>query len=172
LAKSGKVIGGRRPAKLLASLREAKDIVVRARADGWTVVMANGCFDLIHVGHIRYLEAAKKEGDLLLVAVNADESVRKLKGPGRPVMPDYERAEIISALRCVDYVLIFNEDTVQTLLETLHPDVHAKGTDYTEESVPERDTVLGYGGKIAIVGDPKNHSTQSYLSRIRSPHTP
>jgi rfaE bifunctional protein nucleotidyltransferase chain/domain len=150
----------------LINLEKAIGTVRKIQAEGRTVVMANGCFDLLHVGHIRYLEAAKKEGNLLLVAINSDESVRNLKGPNRPLMPDHERAEILSALECVDLVMIFGDQTVDDLLRRIQPDVHAKGTDYTEESVPERDTVLAYGGRIAIVGDPKNHSTRQYLRQI------
>lgn len=134
---------------------------------GGTVVFANGCFDLLHVGHVRYLEAARAEGDLLVVGLNGDRSVAGLKGKGRPIMPALERAEIVAAFGCVDYITIFEEETVDSLLRELKPDVHAKGTDYTRESVPERETVLGYGGRIAIVGDPKEHSTQDLLRSIK-----
>jgi D-glycero-beta-D-manno-heptose 1-phosphate adenylyltransferase len=142
------------------------EIVARARADGRTVAFANGCFDLLHVGHVRYLEAAAQEADLLVVAVNDDASVRRLKGEGRPILDAAGRAALVSALRCVDYVVLFPEPTVGPLLEALRPDVHCKGTDYTPESVPERDVVRGYGGRIAIVGDPKDHSTRDLLTRI------
>lgn len=137
------------------------------RAAGRTIAFANGCFDLLHVGHIRYLEAAAAEADLLIVAVNDDTAVRDLKGPGRPILAAADRAEMVAALRVVDYVVIFPEPTVGPLLETLKPDVHCKGTDYTVETVPERDIVKGYGGRTAIVGDPKGHSTRDLLSRIR-----
>ncbi len=137
------------------------------RARGLTVAFANGGFDLLHVGHIRYLEGAKREGDRLIVAINDDASVRGLKGPSRPILPQADRAELVAALRAVDYVVIFPEPTVAPLLELLKPDVHCKGTDYTIESVPERDTVRAYGGRIAIVGDPKDHSTTDLLTRLK-----
>jgi D-glycero-beta-D-manno-heptose 1-phosphate adenylyltransferase len=140
--------------------------VMRDRARGLTVALANGCFDVLHVGHIRYLAGAAREADRLIVALNGDESVRRLKGPGRPVMPADERAEMVAALRDVDYVTVFDEPTVTPLLELLQPDVHCKGTDYTVETVPERETVRAYGGRIAIVGDPKDHSTRELLRRI------
>ena len=136
------------------------------RAAGLTHAFANGCFDLLHVGHIRYLEAAKAEADRLIVAVNADASVAGLKGPGRPIMPARERAELVAALRAVDYVVIFDDRTVDRLLQHLRPDVHCKGTDYTPDTVPERDIVRAYGGRTAIVGDPKDHSTRDLLARI------
>src|SRR5262245_48563778 len=137
-----------------------------ARADGRTIALANGCFDLLHVGHIRYLESAAQEADVLVVALNDDESVRQLKGPGRPIMPAADRAELVAALRFVDYVVVFSEPTVGPLLNSLRPDVHCKGTDYTVDSVPEREIVKAYGGRTAIVGDPKDHSTRDLLSRI------
>jgi rfaE bifunctional protein nucleotidyltransferase chain/domain len=136
------------------------------RAGGRTVAFANGCFDLLHVGHIRYLESAAEEADILVVAINDDDSVRTLKGEGRPILSASDRAELVAALRCVDYVVIFAEPNVGPLLAALRPDVHCKGTDYTVESVPERDIVAGYGGRTAIVGDPKDHSTRDLLSRI------
>jgi rfaE bifunctional protein nucleotidyltransferase chain/domain len=151
----------------LRTLEELVDIVRTERAAERVVVFSNGCFDLLHAGHIRYLESAKKEGDVLIVGINGDRSVRELKGPGRPLMPEAERAEIISALECVDHVLIFQDSTVDNLLLRLKPDVHAKGTDYSYENVPERETVLSYGGRIAIVGDPKDHSTSDFLTIIR-----
>jgi D-glycero-beta-D-manno-heptose 1-phosphate adenylyltransferase len=138
------------------------------RRRGLTVAFANGCFDLLHVGHTRYLRAAATEADRLIVAVNGDESVRALKGAGRPILPAADRAELVASLRGVDYVVIFEEPTVARLLERVRPDVHCKGTDYTSETVPERDIVRGYGGRIAIVGDPKDHSTRALLSRIRN----
>jgi rfaE bifunctional protein nucleotidyltransferase chain/domain len=142
------------------------DRAAEARRVGRTIAFANGCFDLLHVGHIRYLEAAAREADLLVVGLNDDASVRELKGPGRPVMPARDRAELVAALRCVDYVVVFPELTVGPLLQTLRPDVHCKGTDYTVDSVPERELVQAYGGRTAIVGDPKDHSTRDLLARI------
>jgi len=146
---------------------EIREIIREEQKRDRTVVFTNGCFDLLHVGHIRYLQAAKKEGDILLTAVNSDESVRQLKGPERPIMPEEERVEILSALECTDLILLFDDLTVDRLLQELRPDVHAKGTDYTPETVPERNTVLGYGGRIAIVGDPKDHSTRDFISTIK-----
>jgi rfaE bifunctional protein nucleotidyltransferase chain/domain len=137
------------------------------RASGLRLALANGAFDLLHVGHIRYLEAARREGDRLIVAINDDESVRGLKGPGRPIMAAADRAELVAALRAVDYVVVFSEPTVAPLLALLQPEVHCKGTDYTADTVPERDTVRAYGGHIAIVGDPKDHSTRDLLARLR-----
>ena len=145
------------------------ELVRRAEADhaaGRTISFANGCFDLLHVGHIRYLESSAREADVLVVAVNDDDSVRRLKGPRRPILPASDRAELVAALRCVDYVVIFPEPTVGPLLDSLRPDVHCKGTDYTVDSVPEREIVRAYGGRTAIVGDPKDHSTRDLLSRI------
>ena len=142
--------------------------VERARGAGRTIAVANGCFDLIHVGHVRYLEAAAREADVLVVAINDDPSVRVLKGEGRPILAAPHRAELVAALRCVDYVVVFPESTVGPLLLRLRPDVHCKGTDYTEDTVPERDVVRSYGGRIAIVGDPKDHSTRDLVSRIAS----
>lgn len=140
--------------------------VAEARKAGRTIALANGCFDLLHVGHIRYLEGAAREADVLIVAVNDDESVRALKGEGRPILNADDRAELVAALRCVDYVVIFSEPTVGPLLQALEPDVHCKGTDYTVDSVPEREIVKAYGGRTAIVGDPKDHSTRDLLARI------
>ncbi len=142
--------------------------IARRRDAGHRVVFANGCFDLLHVGHIRYLAAARALGDTLVVGINADAAVRQLKGPSRPVMPDAERAEIIAALACVDFVTIFPELTVENLLRALRPDIHAKGTDYTPDSVPERAIVREYGGEVAIVGDPKDHSTTDLLRQVAS----
>lgn len=133
---------------------------------GHTIAFANGCFDLLHVGHIRYLQAAAAEADQLVVAVN-DDKTAGAKGPGRPILRADVRAELVAALRGVSYVTIFEEPTVTELLLLLRPDVHCKGTDYTVETVPERDVVRGYGGRIAIVGDPKDHSTRDLLARIR-----
>ena len=140
--------------------------VAADRAAGRTVALANGCFDLLHVGHVRYLRGAADEADRLIVAINADLSVTRLKGAGRPVMPDTERAELVAALGVVDYVLVFDEPTVASVLTEIKPDVHCKGTDYTEETVPERDVVRAYGGRTAIVGDPKDHSTRELLARL------
>jgi rfaE bifunctional protein nucleotidyltransferase chain/domain len=142
------------------------DLIRADRRRGRTIAFANGCFDLLHVGHIRYLQAAAAEADSLVVAVN-DDPIAATKGPGRPILQAADRADLVAALRGVDYVTIFPEATVTALLELLRPDVHCKGTDYTIESVPERDTVLRYGGRIAIVGDPKDHSTRDLLARIR-----
>ncbi len=142
------------------------DLIRADRRRGRTIAFANGCFDLLHAGHIRYLQAAAAEADRLVVAVN-DDPVAATKGPGRPILKAADRADLVAALRGVDYVTIFPEATVMPLLELLQPDVHCKGTDYTVESVPERDTVLRYGGRIAIVGDPKDHSTRDLLARIR-----
>lgn len=140
--------------------------VAADRATGLTVAFANGCFDLLHVGHVRYLEAAAAEADRLIVAINDDESVRRLKGEGRPILAAEHRAELVAALRCVDYVVVFPEPTVGPLLELLKPDVHCKGTDYAPDTVPEREVVKAYGGRVAIVGDPKDHSTRDLLARI------
>jgi rfaE bifunctional protein nucleotidyltransferase chain/domain len=136
------------------------------RRAGRTIAFANGCFDLLHVGHVRYLEAAAEEADVLVVAINDDDSVRELKGQDRPILAASDRAELVAALRCVDYVVIFPERTVAPLLDALRPEVHCKGTDYTVDSVPERDIVKAYGGRTAIVGDPKDHSTRDLLARI------
>ena len=138
------------------------------RAAGRTIAFANGCFDLLHVGHLRYLQSAAGEGDRLIVAVNDDASVAGLKGEGRPVQPAEERAELVAAIRGVDYVIVFGDSNVERLLRLLKPDVHCKGTDYTVESVPERAVVLAYGGRTAIVGDPTHHNTRDLLARIRA----
>ncbi len=136
------------------------------KQSGRTVVLANGCFDWLHVGHIRYLQEARRLGDCLVVAVNGDASVRALKGPPRPLMPEAERAEILAALACVDHVLIFEELNAERVLRSLQPHIHCKGTDYSEQTVPEREVVLSYGGRIAIAGDPKDHSTRSLLKAL------
>ena len=141
--------------------------VRRRRAAGSTIVLANGCFDLFHVGHIRYLSAAKELGNVLVVGVNNDDQAARMKGPGRPVMPAPERAELVAALRCVDLVTIFDEPTVEELIRAIRPDFHAKGTDYTTDTVPERDVVRECGGQVAIVGDPKDHSSSSLFARSR-----
>lgn len=142
--------------------------VEAARQAGARIVLANGCFDILHAGHVRYLAGAKELGDLLIVAVNSDQHVTVLKGPGRPIMPERERAEIVASLEAVDLVTIFPEPTVEALLLALKPDIHAKGTDYTEETVPEREVVRSYGGRVAIVGDPKDHSTTELIGRLAS----
>jgi len=136
------------------------------RQAGMTVAFANGCFDLLHVGHVRYLQGARAEGDRLVVAVNSDSSVRRLKGEGRPILNEAARAELVAALACVNYVVVFDDPTVDRLLKMLKPDVHCKGTDYTVDTVPERETVRAYGGRVAIVGDPKDHSTRALLTRL------
>jgi rfaE bifunctional protein nucleotidyltransferase chain/domain len=136
------------------------------RAEGRSIALANGVFDLLHVGHVRYLQAASQHADRLVVAVNSDASVRRLKGEGRPILDEGARAELVAALRGVHYVVIFDEDTVGPLLTALRPDVHCKGTDYTVETVPERAIVESYGGRTAICGDPKDHSTRDLLKRL------
>ena len=154
----------------MADIVDRATLAERVRADrarGLTIAFANGGFDLLHVGHIRYLEGAKREADRLVVAINSDASIRGLKGPNRPVLNEQDRAELVAALRAVDYVVVFDEPNVASLLELLKPDVHCKGTDYTIETVPERETVRAYGGRIAIVGDPKDHSTTDLLSRLK-----
>jgi D-glycero-beta-D-manno-heptose 1-phosphate adenylyltransferase len=155
-------VGGR----VVISEAELVEAIGRERAAGRTIAFANGCFDLLHVGHVRYLAGAAAEGDRLVVAVNDDRSVARLKGKGRPILPASDRAELVAALRGVDYVVVFGEDNVERLLLLLKPDVHCKGTDYTVDSVPERAVVAGYGGRTAIVGDAKNHATRELLERI------
>jgi rfaE bifunctional protein nucleotidyltransferase chain/domain len=146
-----------------ASLKESLDA---ARTAGRTIVLANGAFDLLHVGHVRYLEAAKALGDVLVVAVNSDASVRAAKGAGRPIVPQAERLELVAALRCVDHVLLFDEPDVRAVIAWLKPHVHAKGTDYTADTVPERADVEAYGGRVVICGDPKDHSTTSLVAKL------
>ena len=138
-----------------------------AREAGLTIVLANGCFDVLHAGHIRYLQGARELGDVLVVAINADKEVTALKGSGRPILSEHDRAELVASIEGVDFVTVFDEPTVEQLLLAIQPDVHAKGTDYTEETVPERDVVRSFGGRIAIVGDPKNHSTSEMLKRFQ-----
>jgi rfaE bifunctional protein nucleotidyltransferase chain/domain len=157
----------REAASKVGSLEEVRARVEEARRRGQKVALANGCFDLLHVGHVRYLEGARAEADVLVVGVNGDASVRRLKGEGRPVLPAGDRALLVAALRAVDHVVVFEEDDVGRLLRELRPDVHCKGTDYTEETVPERDVVRSYGGRVAIVGDAKDHDTRRLLERIR-----
>ena len=152
----------------LFSLEMLKPVVAELKASGKTIVLANGCFDLLHVGHIRYLQGARELGDRLIVGLNSDESVRLLKGPERPLMTENERAEILAALSCVDYIVIFQEPSVESLLRALKPDVQCKGTDYTEDTVPEREVVRSYGGRVAIAGDPKDHSTRDLIRTIQA----
>lgn len=150
----------------LVSLEEAQRIAERCRAQGKRLVLANGCFDLLHVGHVRYLQGAKRLGDVLLVGLNSDASTNRLKGAGRPLMNQAERAEIVASLGCVDYVVIFDEGTADPLVARVKPEIHAKGTDYTRETVPEKESVRAVGGAVAIVGDPKAHSTRDLIARI------
>jgi len=153
----------------MSSILTREELIARvnfAREAGARIVLANGCFDVLHVGHVRYLAGARQLGDILVVGVNSDEQVAIQKGAGRPVLPVHERAEIVAALESVTYVTIFNEPTVAQLLLALKPNVHAKGTDYTTDTVPERDVVRSYGGQVAIVGDPKDHSTSEIIARL------
>jgi rfaE bifunctional protein nucleotidyltransferase chain/domain len=145
---------------------EAGRLAERLRAEGKRIVLANGCFDLLHVGHVRYLAAARRLGDVLFVGINGDAAVARLKGRGRPLMPAVERVEVLSALRSVDHVVVFDDDTADALIAAVRPDVHAKGTDYTPDSVPERETVRAYGGRVAIVGDQKDHATRDVIGQI------
>ena len=145
---------------------ELLEVVKQSRASGKTIVLANGAFDLFHVGHLRYLRGAKELGDILVVAVNDDESVRALKGNNRPVVPLEDRMTIVAAMEPVDYVVPFGELTVENILRLIRPDIHAKGTDYTEETVPEKEIVASYGGRVAIVGDPKTHSSSEFIEKI------
>jgi D-glycero-beta-D-manno-heptose 1-phosphate adenylyltransferase len=155
----------------ILSRESARARLAEFKREGRRVVLANGCFDTLHVGHVRYLSGARREGDILIVAVNADSSVRGLKGAGRPVLDEQARAQLVASLRHVDYVTIFSEPNAEALLEELRPDVHAKGTDYTVETVPERAVSERLGIRVAIVGDPKNHSTRAFLDSIRkAPH--
>ena len=153
------------PGKLIP-LATARELAAQARAEGRTVVLANGAFDLLHVGHIRYLAAARELGDLLIVAVNSDRSVRAYKGPTRPVIPEAERLEILSYLDCVDWLVLFHEETVAEVLRALRPHVHAKGTDYTPDTVPEREVMAGWGGRTVVCGDPKDHATSDLIGEI------
>jgi len=155
------------PRHKLLTRAQAQQLATQLRQQGLRLVLANGAFDLLHVGHARYLWAAKQLGDVLFVAVNSDSSVRALKGEGRPIVPEGERAELLAHLACVDYVVIFPELTVTSLLEELQPHVHAKGTDYRPETVPEKEAVKKWGGQTVICGDPKDHATSDLLFRIR-----
>ena len=151
---------------MILSREELVTRIAAERKNAVRVVLANGCFDVLHVGHVRYLAGARELGDVLVVGVNSDAQVERLKGPGRPIMSANERAELVDSLESVTYVTVFDEPTVEELLLALKPDVHAKGTDYTVDSVPERDVVRSYGGRVAIVGDPKDHSTSAILDRL------
>jgi rfaE bifunctional protein nucleotidyltransferase chain/domain len=162
----------RTAASKIANLAAVRARVAEARAAGRTVALANGCFDVLHVGHVRYLHGARAEADVLVVAVNGDGAVRRLKGEGRPAMPAEDRALVVAALRDVDHVVVFEEDDVKAVLRALRPDVHCKGTDYTPDTVPERDVVREYGGRVAIVGDPKDHDTTRLLARLRGAEAP
>ena len=157
----------------IGTLEQVKGRIEEARRAGRTVALANGCFDVLHVGHVRYLAGARAEADVLVVGVNGDDSVRRLKGSGRPLLPEDDRAVLVAALESVDHVVVFPEDDVGALLLALRPDVHCKGTDYQAETVPERDVVRSYGGRVAIVGDPKDHDTRRIIDKVRatSPRT-
>jgi rfaE bifunctional protein nucleotidyltransferase chain/domain len=155
-----------RPRGAALTIEDAAELSASLRAAGKRVVLANGCFDLLHVGHIRYLGHARRLGDVLFVGINADDAVTRLKGAGRPLMPAAERVEMLTALRDVDHVVVFEEDTADRLVSAIKPDVHAKGTDYTAESVPEAATVRAAGGHVAIAGDPKDHSTRDFIRLI------
>lgn len=152
--------------KKLRKLPHLQKIIAAEKAKGKTVVLANGCFDLFHVGHIRYLREAKRKGDILVVAVNSDSSVQSLKGEGRPILPERERAEILASFSFIDYIIIFPEPDVEKILLALRPTIHVKGSDYTEETVPEKETVRKYGGKVAIAGGPKVRSTSEVIKNI------
>jgi rfaE bifunctional protein nucleotidyltransferase chain/domain len=161
----------REAASKIVSRAVLREKLAEHKRQGRSIVFANGCFDTLHVGHIRYLEGARQEGDILVVGVNADSSVCHLKGPGRPILDENARAQLVAALRCVDYVVLFAEPNVEALLQELRPDVHAKGTDYTAETVPERAVAARLGIRVAIVGDPKDHSTRELLESVRkAPH--
>ena len=151
----------------IGDLEQTQAWVAQQRRAGRRMALANGCFDVLHVGHVRYLAGARAEADVLVVGVNGDDSVRRLKGPGRPVTPEQDRALLVAALKSVDRVVVFHEEDVKQLLLALRPDVHCKGTDYTPETVPEREVVRSYGGRVAIVGDPKRHDTRRLLERLR-----
>jgi rfaE bifunctional protein nucleotidyltransferase chain/domain len=155
----------------IVSLEALKTRLDEHRRAGKTIVLANGCFDVLHVGHVRYLQGAAREGDLLVVGVNSDASVRRLKGQGRPILPETMRAELVAAVAVVNYVVIFGEPSVEVLMRSLRPDVHAKGTDYTMETVPEGAIAAELGTRVAIVGDPKQHSTRDLIKHVRSRQT-
>lgn len=153
-------------ARKIAALPVVAELVAEHRRQGRRIALANGVFDLLHVGHVRYLEGARALADVLVVAVNSDASTRANKGEGRPVIPEDERAELVAALGCVDHVLVFDERTVVEVIRALRPDVHVKGTDYTPDSIPERDEVQAYGGRVAVAGDPKDHSTTALIGKL------
>ena len=153
----------------VVSESELVDAIAEDRVAGLTIALANGCFDLLHLGHVRYLQGAAAEADRLIVAVNEDASAARLKGPGRPAMPASERAEIVAAIGAVDYVVTFADDTAERLLRRIQPDVHCKGTDYSVDTVPERAVVQAYGGRTAIVGDPKSHASRDLVKKIQQP---
>ena len=150
----------------LVTLEQAAALSAQWRSEGKTVALANGVFDLLHVGHVRYLEGARSMADRLVVAVNSDASTRQVKGPGRPVIPEGERAELLAALSCTDAVLVFSDPDVRAVLRVVRPHVHVKGTDYTAESIPERDEVAAWGGRVAVAGDPKDHSTSELVKKL------
>ena len=150
----------------ILSLEALQSRLEDLRRQGCRIVLTNGCFDVLHVGHVRYLEGARREGEVVVVGVNSDEAVRQLKGPGRPILAQQARAELVAALAAVDYVVVFDEPDVNALLAALRPDVHAKGTDYTPETVPERELAARLGVRVAIVGDPKDHSTRDLIARV------
>jgi D-glycero-beta-D-manno-heptose 1-phosphate adenylyltransferase len=155
----------------IVSQQKLKSLVLDHKKRGQSVILTNGCFDILHAGHVRYLEAARQQGDILIVAVNSDAGVQSLKGPGRPILDENARARLVGSLRAVDYVVLFSEPTVASLLRDLLPDIHAKGTDYSTDTVPERDIAKELGILVAIVGDPKNHSTRAMLDSLRkAPH--
>jgi rfaE bifunctional protein nucleotidyltransferase chain/domain len=161
----------RHAASKIVSRERLRELLAEHKRAGAKIVFANGCFDTLHVGHVRYLEGARREGDILVVGVNSDSSVCHLKGPGRPILPESARADLVAALRAVDYVVLFSDPNVEALLDFQRPDVHAKGTDYSVETVPERATAARLGIRVAIVGDPKDHSTRDFLDSVRtSPH--
>ena len=162
----------RTAASKVGALADVARQVRGARAEGRTVALANGCFDILHAGHVRYLHGARAEADVLVVGVNGDASVRRLKGEGRPLMPQDDRAILVAALRDVDHVVVFGDDDVTGLILALRPDVHCKGTDYTTETVPEREVVRSYGGRVAIVGDAKDHDTRRLIERLLVPGHP
>jgi len=153
--------------KKICSLSNLPNLVKKLKKDNKKIIFANGCFDVLHVGHIRYLEEARSLGDILIVGINNDKSESQLKGQGRPIMQEEDRIEIVAALECVNYIVLFSDFTVENLLKIIKPAIHAKGTDYTVETVPERDIVLSYGGQVAITGDRKNHSTTDIISKIQ-----
>jgi rfaE bifunctional protein nucleotidyltransferase chain/domain len=154
----------------ILSVQKLRLRILSEKKKGKKIVLANGIFDILHVGHVRYLQDAKKKGDVLVVGLNSDRSARRNKGAGRPLMKEEDRAQIIASLSCVDYVTIFNEERATKLILSIKPHYHCKGTDYTERNVPEREAVLSYGGKICITGDPKGHSASEIISKIQESH--